>query len=109
MKAYNLLKDHVVFLCRPCTCLRMGMGRQRKQKRLARRTRDRNLSDRRGLQSEMETKLHVSFLLLLYRAFLISSKLLCQHMHTLLKHKMLKLTVKISLYMASTCFVPFGP
>jgi hypothetical protein len=29
-------------------------------------------------------------------------------MDSLLKHKMLQLTVKISLYMASTCFGPFG-
>jgi hypothetical protein len=29
-------------------------------------------------------------------------------MHFLLKHKMLPLTVKISLYRASTCFGPFG-
>jgi hypothetical protein len=40
---------------------------------------------------------------------LISSKLFCQQMHSLLKHKMLQLTVKISLYMAPTCFGPFGP
>jgi hypothetical protein len=31
------------------------------------------------------------------------------HMHSLLKHKMLQLTLKISLYMAPTCFGPFGP
>jgi hypothetical protein len=30
-------------------------------------------------------------------------------MHSLLKHKMLQLTLKISLYVASTCFGPFGP
>jgi hypothetical protein len=30
-------------------------------------------------------------------------------MHSLLKHKMLQLTLKISLYMASTCFGPLGP
>jgi hypothetical protein len=30
-------------------------------------------------------------------------------MHSLLKHKMLQLTLKISLYMALTCFGPFGP
>jgi hypothetical protein len=30
-------------------------------------------------------------------------------MHSLLKHKMLQLTVKISLYVAPTCFGPFGP
>jgi hypothetical protein len=33
----------------------------------------------------------------------------CQQMHSLLKHKMLQLTLKISLYMAATCFGPFGP
>jgi hypothetical protein len=32
-----------------------------------------------------------------------------QQMHYLLKHKMLQLTFKISLYMAPTCFGPFGP
>jgi hypothetical protein len=30
-------------------------------------------------------------------------------MLSLLKHKMLQLTLKISLYMAPTCFGPFGP
>jgi hypothetical protein len=30
-------------------------------------------------------------------------------MHYLLKHKMLQLTLKITLYMAPTCFGPFGP
>jgi hypothetical protein len=30
----------------------------------------------------------------------------CQQMHSLLKHKMLQLTLKISLYMAPTCFGP---
>jgi hypothetical protein len=29
-------------------------------------------------------------------------------MHSLLKHKMLQLTLKISLYMAATCFGPLG-
>jgi hypothetical protein len=38
-----------------------------------------------------------------------SSKLFCQQMHSLLKRKMLQLTFKISLYMAPTCFGPFGP
>jgi hypothetical protein len=33
----------------------------------------------------------------------------CQQMHSLLKHKMLQLTLKISLYMAPTRFGPFGP
>jgi hypothetical protein len=40
---------------------------------------------------------------------LISSKLFCQQMHSLLKHKMLQLTLKISLYMVPTCFGPLGP
>jgi hypothetical protein len=39
----------------------------------------------------------------------LNSKLLCQQMHSLLKHKMLQFTLKISLYMAPTCFDPFGP
>jgi hypothetical protein len=34
------------------------------------------------------------------------SKLLCQQMHSLLKHKMLQLALKISLDMAPTCFGP---
>jgi hypothetical protein len=38
-----------------------------------------------------------------------NSKLFCQQMHSLLKHKMLQLTLKISLYMAATCFGPFEP
>jgi fumarate reductase subunit D len=33
----------------------------------------------------------------------------CQQMHSLLTHKMLQLTLKISLYMAPTCFGPLGP
>jgi hypothetical protein len=33
----------------------------------------------------------------------------CQQMHSLFKHKMLQLTLKISPYMAPTCFGPFGP
>ena len=64
MKAYNLLKEHVVFICRPCTCLQMGIRLQRKQQRLAKRTRDRSLSDTRGLQFEMETKLCLLFVTL---------------------------------------------
>jgi hypothetical protein len=32
----------------------------------------------------------------------------CQQMHSLLKHKMLQLTLKISLYVASTRLGPFG-
>jgi hypothetical protein len=38
-----------------------------------------------------------------------SSKLFCQQMHSLLKHKIPQFTLKISLYMAPTCFGPFGP
>jgi hypothetical protein len=37
------------------------------------------------------------------------SKFFYQQMHSLLKHRMLQLTLKISLYMAPTCFVSFGP
>jgi hypothetical protein len=48
-----------------------------------------------------------SYFLLLYGAFLISSKLLCQQMHSTLKHKMLQLTLKISLYMSSYMFRSF--
>jgi hypothetical protein len=40
---------------------------------------------------------------------IIYSKSFCQQMHSLLKHKMLQLTLKITLYMAPTCFGPFGP
>jgi hypothetical protein len=39
----------------------------------------------------------------------ISSNPFSQQMHSLLKHKMLQLTLKISLYIAPTCFGPFGP
>jgi hypothetical protein len=38
-----------------------------------------------------------------------TAKHFCQQMPFLLKHKMLQLTLKISLYMALTCFGPFGP
>jgi hypothetical protein len=37
------------------------------------------------------------------------SKLFCQQMNSLLKHKMLQLTLKIYLYRAATCFGTFGP
>jgi hypothetical protein len=47
-------------------------------------------------------------LIVVLPCILISSKLFCQQMHSLLKHKMLQLTLKISLYMAPTCFGPFG-
>jgi hypothetical protein len=40
---------------------------------------------------------------------LISSKLFCQQMHSLLKHEMLQFTLTISLYMAPKCFGLFGP
>jgi hypothetical protein len=49
------------------------------------------------------------FLVVVLPCILISSKLFCQQMHSLLKHKMLQLTLKVSLYMAATCFGPFGP
>jgi hypothetical protein len=59
-------------------------------------------------RSTVHKILHINtvdlFSLLLYRAFLISSKFLCQQMHSLLKHKMLQLTLKISLYMGSYMF-----
>jgi hypothetical protein len=48
-------------------------------------------------------------LIVVLPCILISSKILCQQRHSLLKHKMLQLTLKISLYMAPTCFGPFGP
>jgi hypothetical protein len=38
----------------------------------------------------------------------IYTKLFCQQMHYLLKHKMLQFVFKY-LFMASTCFGPFGP
>jgi hypothetical protein len=38
-----------------------------------------------------------------------TSELFCQQMHSLLKHKMLQFTLKISFYMAATCFGPLGP
>jgi hypothetical protein len=49
-----------------------------------------------------------SALFVVLRCILISSKI-CQQMHSLLKRKMLQLTLKTSLYMAPTCFGPFGP
>jgi hypothetical protein len=48
-------------------------------------------------------------LIVVLPCILISSKLFCQQMQSLLKHTMLHLTLKISLYMAPTCFGPFGP
>jgi hypothetical protein len=47
-------------------------------------------------------------LLFLYLHF-DTFKVFCQKMHSLLKHKMLQLTLKISHYMAPTRFGPFGP
>jgi hypothetical protein len=55
------------------------------------------------------SKYEVEVLIVALSCILISSKLFCQQMHSLLKHKMLQLTVKMSLYMASTCFGSFGP
>jgi hypothetical protein len=55
-----------------------------------------------GIQQEL-------VLIVVLPCILISSKLVCQQMHSLLKHKMLQLTLKISLCMAPTCFSPFGP
>jgi hypothetical protein len=48
-------------------------------------------------------------LIVVLPCILISSKLFCQQMHSLLKHKMLQLTIKIALYMAPTCFGPLRP
>jgi hypothetical protein len=45
----------------------------------------------------------------MFKNFFEISKPFCQQMHSLLKHKMLQLTFKISLCMAPTCSVPFGP
>jgi hypothetical protein len=49
------------------------------------------------------------FLIVVLPCILISSKLFCQQMHSLLEHKMLQFTVKMSLYIAPTCFRLFGP
>jgi hypothetical protein len=51
----------------------------------------------------------ILLLIVVLPCILISSKPLCQQMHSLLQHKMLQLTLKISLYMAPTYFGPFGP
>jgi hypothetical protein len=54
--------------------------------------------------------LYKRILIVVLPCILISSKLFFyQQMHSLLKHKMLQLTLKITLYMAATCFGPFGP
>jgi hypothetical protein len=49
------------------------------------------------------------FLIVVLPCILISSNFLGQQVHSLLKHKMLQFTLKISFYMAPTCFGPFGP
>jgi hypothetical protein len=49
------------------------------------------------------------FFIVVLPCILISSKLLRLQMHYLLKHKVLQLTLQISLYMAPTYFGPFGP
>jgi hypothetical protein len=61
------------------------------------------------LSLTLKCKIYKRVLIVVLPCILISSKLLCQQMHSLLKHKMLQLTLKISLYMAATCFVSFGP
>ena len=48
-------------------------------------------------------------LIVVLPCILISTKLFCQQMHFLLKHKMLQFVFKISPYMVPTCFGPFGP
>jgi hypothetical protein len=61
-------------------------------------------------QTDWERTLTISFfLIVVLPCILISSKISCQQMHSLLKHKMLQFTLKISLYMAPTCLGPFGP
>jgi hypothetical protein len=45
----------------------------------------------------------------MHKIICIYSNFFHQQMHLLLKHKMLQLTLKISLYMAPTCFGPFSP
>jgi hypothetical protein len=54
-------------------------------------------------------QLFLIVLIVVLPCILISSKLFCQQIHSLLKHKMLQLTLKISIYMAPKCFGPFGP
>jgi hypothetical protein len=64
---------------------------------------------RKSKVSLCEIRIEFQILIVVLPCILISSKLLCQQMHSLLKHKILQLTLKISLYMAPTCFGPFGP
>ena len=60
--------------------------------------------------TKIQTKFQYSvFLIVVLPCILISTKLFCQQMHFLLKHKMLQFTLKISLYIAPTCFGPFRP
>jgi hypothetical protein len=56
-----------------------------------------------------DSQIYILVLIVVLPCISISSKIFCQQIHSLFKHKMLQLTVKISLYMASTCFGPFGP
>jgi hypothetical protein len=56
-----------------------------------------------------EVKYTYRVLIVVSPCILISSKLFCQQRHSLLKHKMLQFTLKISLYMAPTCSGPLGP
>jgi hypothetical protein len=60
------------------------------------------------METEGNNFLESSMIIVLYsRNF--QSFFFCQQMHSLLKHKMLQLILKISLYVASTCFGPLGP
>jgi hypothetical protein len=54
-------------------------------------------------------KNNVSVILIVLLCILISSKLFLPTNALFIKHKMLQLTLKISLYMAPRCFGPFGP
>jgi hypothetical protein len=55
------------------------------------------------------TNIFHTILIVVFPCILISSKPFCQQMHSLLKHKMLQVMLKMYLYMAPTCFGPFGP
>jgi hypothetical protein len=55
------------------------------------------------------SKTRQAILIVVVPCILISSKRFYQQMHSLLKHKMLQLTLKISLYMTPTCFGPLRP
>jgi hypothetical protein len=69
----------------------------------------RNIGDKHGVVTYLNFSNYLKRFLIVLPCILISSKLFYQQMHSLLKHKMLQLTLKISLYMAPTCFGPFGP